>query len=149
MSETKEVGLAETVAPTQDIRARIQNPDLMLYDEYTSMGAVLEDETLRISITRKERDSWGYESLQDISELLQLALVDCTKYRKGSGIEGCKIKETAPYKYVELREYLPSGKLKAYVRFTVGNKKYFSGFDGTQIIPNQVFELADDHLLQP
>jgi hypothetical protein len=138
-----------TPDPFQDIRARFINPDLMLYDEYSSIDVSLDGDVLKINIIRKEGDFWGYESLQDISSFLHLALVDCTTYRFGHGIDGCKIKETAPYEYVELREFLPSGELKAYVRFTVGNKEYFSGFDGTHIIENDIFEIADESSLQP
>lgn len=81
-----------------------------------------------------------------MSDFLQLALVDCTKYRFGKGIEGCKIKETAPYRFVELKEYSASGELIVYVRFTVGNKDYFSGYDGTGIIPSNIIKLADEHI---
>jgi hypothetical protein len=120
----------------------------MLYDEYSSRDVWQDADTLVISLKRKEGDSFGYESLQDITSFLHLALVDCETYRFGHGIKGCVIKESAPYKFVEVRMLLPTDVLLTSVRYTVGNKSYFSGYDGTQIITSDVFDLADKYYVQ-
>ncbi len=130
------------------VRSRVQKADQIYGAHQYDETVRLEGDTLLISaVLQDETIPDGFDLQEYIAKLLELSLVDCTKYFLGSGTDGCKIKEKAEYKYVRVEIIHPNNDVLAYVKYTVGNEKYFSGIDGTRIPSSDVFDIADEQYL--